>query len=132
MDTLRVRGMTSDQIVSDASSTVSASASKKTSKPKKRKPLEKGTKEYRKRREKNNEAVKKSRTKSKEKMNETQEQVNKLIMENQELQNKVQNLSKEFEVLRDLYTSHITISNLPMENLDLTSLIQPESTDTHY
>lgn len=121
-----------NEIGSDASSSISTSATKKTTKPKKRKPLAKGTVEYIRRREKNNQAVKKSRIKSKEKMSETQEQVNQLMVENQELSNKVTSLAKEFEVLKELYQTHARFSNLPAENLDLSTLIQPEGLDGHF
>lgn len=122
----------SNEFGSDASSSISSNATKKTSKPKKRKPLLKGTQEYQRRREKNNQAVKKSRIKSKEKMTETQEQVNQLVIENGLLNSKVASLAKEFDVLKELYQTHASLSNLPPENLDLSALIQPESSDRNF
>ena len=108
-------------------STANVSASTKPS-AKKRKQLDKGSDEYRKRREKNNEAVKKSRIKSKAKTVETQDQVNQLIHENQLLNQKVASLTKEFELLKDLYQAHAKYapSNEPVREIDLRTLMDPE------
>ena len=71
-----------------------------------RKQPEKDTDEYLKKREKNNEAVKKSREKSRQKQKETMQMVVKLRTENADLERKVKLLTKELEVLKDLFLSH--------------------------
>lgn len=105
-----------------------------TAKPggKKRKQLDKGSEEYRKRREKNNEAVKKSRIKSKAKTVETQDQVNVLMQENQLLNQKVASLTKEFELLKDLYQAHAKYapSSEPVQEIDLRTLMAPDDPST--
>jgi CCAAT/enhancer binding protein (C/EBP) gamma len=92
----------------------------------KRKPLDKGSDEYRRRREKNNEAVKKSRIKSKVKTAETQDQVNELIHENQLLNQKVASLSKEFELLKELYQAHAKNPG-SQDEIDLRTLMAPDA-----
>ena len=73
--------------------------------------------EYRQRRERNNVAVKKSREKTKQKQRETMEKVNRLRFENQELEMKVTLLSKELEVLRELFKEHAGPSvNFPCDH----------------
>lgn len=101
---------------------------------KKRKQLDKGSEEYRKRREKNNEAVKKSRIKSKVKTAETQDQVNVLMHENQLLNQKVASLTKEFELLKDLYQAHVKYapSGAPAQEIDLRTLMAPEDPSPHF
>lgn len=113
---------------SSESATNSTAAAKPSSK--KRKQLDKGSEEYRKRREKNNEAVKKSRIKSKAKTVETQDQVNVLMQENQLLNQKVASLTKEFELLKDLYQAHAKYapSSAPVQEIDLRTLMAPDDT----
>lgn len=96
----------------------------KTGPKRRRKPLIKGTEEYKKRRERNNEAVKKSRIKSKEKTCETQEKVSELAAENKMLLDKVSELSKEFELLKDLYQTHSRTTSEP-QKIDLSTLLEP-------
>jgi len=110
-----------------SSATGTQGSSSKTT-TRKRKPLDKGSDEYRRRREKNNEAVKKSRIKSKVKTAETQEQVNDLIHENQLLNQKVASLSKEFELLKELYQAHAKNPETKDE-VDLRTLMAPEGED---
>ena len=62
--------------------------------------------EYRQKRDRNNVSVKKSREKSKIKQRETIEKVNRLRVENQQLEMKVTLLSKELDVLRELFKEH--------------------------
>lgn len=130
-DSIQHRGADADE----ASFTESSeSATTSTTKPagKKRKQLDKGSDEYRKRREKNNEAVKKSRIKSKAKTVETQDQVNVLMQENQLLNQKVASLTKEFELLKDLYQAHAKYapSNEPAQEIDLRTLMAPDDPST--
>ena len=108
-----------------SSATGTPSGNSKTS-GRKRKPLDKGSEEYRKRRVKNNEAVKKSRIKSKVKTAETQDQVNELVHENQLLNQKVASLSKEFELLKELYQAHAKNPEA-QDEIDLRTLMAPDS-----
>lgn len=62
--------------------------------------------EYQEKRARNNIAVKKSREKSRLKQRETLEKVNRLRSENQDLEMKVTLLSKELQVLRNLFLEH--------------------------
>jgi len=71
-----------------------------------RKQPEKNTDDYLKKRERNNEAVKKSREKSRQKQKETMQMVVKLRTENADLERKVKLLTKELDVLKDLFLSH--------------------------
>lgn len=112
---------------SSMSSSDNGKVAKSSTGPKrKRKPLIKGSDEYKRRRERNNEAVKKSRIKSKEKTSETQQKVDLLASENRELQEKVSALSKEFDLLKDLYQTHTKTTNEP-QDIDLSSLLEPSN-----
>ena len=71
-----------------------------------RKQPEKHTDDYFQKRERNNEAVKKSREKSRQKQKETKQMVVKLRAQNVDLESKVKLLTKELEVLKDLFLSH--------------------------
>jgi CCAAT/enhancer binding protein (C/EBP) gamma len=62
--------------------------------------------EYRVKRDRNNVAVRKSREKSRQKARETMEKVNRLKKENEDLEMKVKLLSKELNLLKDLFLSH--------------------------
>jgi hypothetical protein len=57
-------------------------------------------------RARNNEAVKRSREKAKEKASETTGKVNNLKNENQMLEQKVKLLSKELDVLKNIFLDH--------------------------
>ena len=69
----------------------------------KRRQPEKDTDEYLRKRERNNVAVKKSRDKARQKQKETSNLVTKLRQENADLDFKVKTLSKELEVLRQIF-----------------------------
>ncbi|XP_074599319.1 CCAAT/enhancer-binding protein gamma-like [Brevipalpus obovatus] len=70
--------------------------------------LNKESEEYRKRRERNNQAVKKSRTKTKIKTIETLARVNELKKENDNLKQKILTLSKELNLLKELFAAHVS------------------------
>ena len=70
-----------------------------------KKNVPKNSDEYRRKRERNNIAVRKSRFKSKQKFAETQRKVDELLDENDQLQNKVSLLTRELNVLRNLFAS---------------------------
>ena len=112
--------------LSEGSSSATGTQSGSKTSGRKRKPLDKGSDEYRRRREKNNEAVKKSRIKSKVKTAETQDQVNELVHENQLLNQKVASLSKEFELLKELYQAHAK-NPTTQDEIDLRTLMAPDS-----
>ena len=84
--------------------------------------------------EKNNEAVKQSRIKSKAKTAEIQDQVNVLMQENQLLNLKVASLTKEFELLKDLYQAHAkyTPSSEPVQEIDLRTLMALDDLSTQH
>ena len=65
-----------------------------------------GGEEYRVRRDRNNVAVRKSREKSRQTQRETMEKVRRLKQENEDLEMKVKLLSKELNLLKDLFLSH--------------------------
>lgn len=69
----------------------------------KKKVTSKGTPEYRARRERNNEAVRKSRQKSKIYHKEMESRVMELMTHNKTLENKVEQLTKELNVLKQLF-----------------------------
>lgn len=113
-----------DEATSSSASDTSRVAKSSTGPKRKRKPLVKGSDEYKRRRERNNEAVKKSRIKSKEKTCETQEKVNELAIENKNLLEKVSTLSREFELLKDLYQTHARTTN-EQDEINLSTLLDP-------
>lgn len=113
-----------DDEASSSASDTSRIPQSSTGPKRKRKPLVKGSDEYKRRRERNNEAVKKSRIKSKEKTCETQEKVNELAVENKNLLEKVSTLSREFELLKDLYQTHARTTNEQGE-INLSTLLDP-------
>ena len=76
--------------------------------PRRRRQPEKDTEEYLKKRERNNVAVKKSREKARNKQKETQELVLKLRTENKDLETKVSLLSKELDLLRQIFAERMT------------------------
>jgi len=80
--------------------------------------------DYKNKRARNNEAVKRSRAKTKAKVDETSERVNNLKSENEELETKIKILSKELQLLKDMFVSHAgsthgeSLQNLPgIDNL---------------
>lgn len=62
--------------------------------------------DYRLKRDRNNIAVRKSREKSRQKARETMEKVSRLKKENEDLEMKVKLLSKELNLLKDLFLTH--------------------------
>jgi len=62
--------------------------------------------DYRVKRDRNNIAVRKSREKTRQKARETMEKVNRLKKENEDLEMKVNLLSKELNLLKDLFLGH--------------------------
>lgn len=80
--------------------------------------------DYKNKRARNNEAVKRSRAKTKAKVCETSDRVNNLKSENEELETKIKILSKELQLLKDMFVSHAgsthgeSLQNLPgIDNL---------------
>lgn len=67
--------------------------------------LDKNTDEYRLKRERNNVAVRKSRFKTKQKFHETLSKVEELTEENDQLHDRVEVLTKELNVLRNLFSN---------------------------
>ena len=65
--------------------------------------LSKKSEEYRQRRERNNAAVKKSRYKTKQKTMETQRRVEQLKDENAQLERRLESLSRELNLMRDIF-----------------------------
>lgn len=70
-----------------------------------KKPLDKHSDEYRLKRDRNNIAVRKSREKSRIRVQDTEKRVKELEEENGQLQSKVAMLTKELNVLKNLFTS---------------------------
>ncbi|XP_059145546.1 uncharacterized protein LOC131932625 isoform X1 [Physella acuta] len=68
-----------------------------------RRHVEKGTQEYVEKRARNNVAVRKSRAKAKEKQRETEGRVKGLLEQNHQLQKKVELLTKELNVMKNLF-----------------------------
>jgi hypothetical protein len=79
------------------------------------KVVEKGTNEYDSRRTKNNEAVKKCRQKNIEQQKNREEKLQSLTQENKELSNKVESLSKELDLLKNLFFNINKTTQLPFE-----------------
>lgn len=79
------------------------------------KTVEKGTDEYDSRRIKNNEAVKKCRQKNIEQQKVREEKLHSLTQENKELSNKVESLSKELDLLKNLFFNINKTTQLPCE-----------------
>ncbi|XP_035211611.1 CCAAT/enhancer-binding protein beta-like [Stegodyphus dumicola] len=72
---------------------------------KSKKPIDKGSDEYRRRRERNNIAVRKSREKAKQRCKDTEKRVCDLVSENDKLRKRVELLSKELSVLKNLLSN---------------------------
>lgn len=89
-----------------ASSQLKAPSSRSTRKHSSNKRnLDKNTEEYRLKRERNNVAVRKSRYKTKQKFHETLHKVEELTEENDQLHSRVEVLTKELNVLRNLFSN---------------------------
>ena len=67
---------------------------------------DRNSEDYRLKRDRNNIAVRKSREKSRQKARETMEKVSRLKKENEDLEMKVKLLSKELNLLKDLFLTH--------------------------
>jgi len=67
---------------------------------------EEGADDYKNKRARNNDAVKRSRAKAKAKVGETSEKVNNLKAENEEIEGKIKILSKELQLLKDMFVAH--------------------------
>lgn len=65
-----------------------------------------GEDDYKNKRARNNDAVKRSRAKAKAKVCETSEKVNNLKAENEDLEGKIKILSKELQLLKDMFVAH--------------------------
>jgi len=65
-----------------------------------------GDDDYQNKRARNNDAVKRSRAKAKAKVGETSERVNNLKAENEELESKIKIVSKELQLLKDMFVAH--------------------------
>lgn len=94
----------SDNMMSDDDNDYSDCQSMHGSRQHNSKPIVKGTNEYIDKRKRNNIAVRKSRLKAKTKSKETESVVKKLTQENVSLQNKVEQLTKELNVIKGLFT----------------------------
>lgn len=70
-----------------------------------KKPLDKGSEEYKRRRERNNIAVRKSREKAKARSRETEERVKKLIVDNDRLHKRCEQLTKEVAAFQNMFAS---------------------------
>uniref|UniRef100_A0A2H1VG12 SFRICE_007716 n=1 Tax=Spodoptera frugiperda TaxID=7108 RepID=A0A2H1VG12_SPOFR len=81
--------------------------------------------EYRKKRERNNEAVKKSRVKSKQQTQDTFSRVKRLKEENQQLEDTTKRLTKELELLKELFIATAANKSDPkFEGMDLEKLLE--------
>ncbi|XP_021199284.1 CCAAT/enhancer-binding protein gamma [Helicoverpa armigera] len=86
--------------------------------------VDEGDEEYRRKRERNNEAVKKSRVKSKQQTQDTFTRVKRLKEENQELEDTTKRLTKELELLKELFiATAANKSNPKFEGMDLEALL---------
>ncbi|XP_026728321.1 CCAAT/enhancer-binding protein gamma [Trichoplusia ni] len=81
--------------------------------------------DYRRKRERNNEAVKKSRVKSKQQTKDTFTRVKRLKEENQELEDTTKRLTKELELLKELFLATASNTKNPkFDGLDLEKLLE--------
>merc|ERR1719385_297777 len=62
--------------------------------------------DYQNKRARNNDAVKRSRAKAKAKVCETSERVSNLKAENEDLESKIKIVSKELQLLKDMFVAH--------------------------
>lgn len=86
--------------------------------------------EYSKRRERNNTAVKKSRQKTRAKTAEMEQKVHTLKKTNNDLEIKIQTLTKELQVLQQLFIDHADQTHgIQLERFQLVDMLREESAD---